>query len=300
MSTASRLAFAWIALLFQLTDGQLPTRFRSVTTEVVVNVAVLRGNNPVNGLTTQDFEVTDNGVVQSLRAVEIEDVPLDITLVIDTSGSTERLGKYLSAQANEVMERLVPADRLRLLTIDTFVREIRPMQAPGAIPLDIDVPIRGSSSVFDALAVSLMSPVTLGRRHLVAVMTDGIETMSSVSAHHVREVALRTESVLHVLLVRTASGAPSRFPPWLPYREFDEALLRDAAAATGGQHHDLRESYSPAYTFRRVIDEFRRSYILRYTPEGVSSEGWHDLAVKIRKPNNFTIRARRGYFGTNP
>ena len=54
--------------------------------------------------------------------------------------------------------------------------------------------------------------------------------------------------------------------------------------------------------FKQIFDDFRASYVLRYTPAGVSREGWHDLNVKVRAPDTskMTIRARRGYWGSSP
>ena len=52
--------------------------------------------------------------------------------------------------------------------------------------------------------------------------------------------------------------------------------------------------------FKRAFDDFRSSYLLRYTPRDVSPEGWHDLEVKLLRPGRFTVRARKGYFGGHP
>jgi len=50
--------------------------------------------------------------------------------------------------------------------------------------------------------------------------------------------------------------------------------------------------------FLRALDEFRTSYVLRYTLQGVKRAGWHDLSVRIVKPGtNYSVRARRGYIG---
>ena len=55
---------------------------------VAISASVKRDNAPVANLTAADFRLTDNGVPQSIDAVTIESVPLDVTLFMDTSGST--------------------------------------------------------------------------------------------------------------------------------------------------------------------------------------------------------------------
>jgi hypothetical protein len=54
--------------------------------------------------------------------------------------------------------------------------------------------------------------------------------------------------------------------------------------------------------FKRVLDDYRRSYVLYFEPQGVPSAGWHALKVEVPAAR-YTIRARSGYFsgaGTVP
>jgi len=46
--------------------------------------------------------------------------------------------------------------------------------------------------------------------------------------------------------------------------------------------------------FVGILDEFRRRYVLSFTPRGVSATGWHRLQVRVkgRRP---AITARQGY-----
>ena len=47
--------------------------------------------------------------------------------------------------------------------------------------------------------------------------------------------------------------------------------------------------------FLRAIQDFRSSYVLRYTPEGVAPAEWHEIKVKVLKSGRHTVRARKGY-----
>ena len=62
--------------------------FRAATELVSISVSVKRGNTPVATLTAKDFRLFDNDVAQTIEALSIESIPLDITLMMDTSGST--------------------------------------------------------------------------------------------------------------------------------------------------------------------------------------------------------------------
>ncbi len=65
---------------------------------------------------------------------------------------------------------------------------------------------------------------------------------------------------------------------------------------TGGEVHDLGAASN---NFKRIFDDFRASYMLRFTPEGVAGNGWHDLSVTLlwSDADRYRVRARRGYWG---
>jgi hypothetical protein len=63
-----------------------------------------------------------------------------------------------------------------------------------------------------------------------------------------------------------------------------------------GQSRFFRAS-SIARAFRTIFNDFRQSYVLRYSPAGVVSRGWHRVRVEVPAQPSYTIRARSGYFG---
>ena len=46
--------------------------------------------------------------------------------------------------------------------------------------------------------------------------------------------------------------------------------------------------------FRRVLDDFRASYVLYFSPHGVRRGGLHTLDVRVKRAG-VDVRARRGY-----
>lgn len=82
----------------------------------------------VAGLTSDQFELLDTGVPQVVRLVSMEAVPLDVTVVIDTScsisASTLAQFQWDVAALNALLER---GDRLRALTFASRVVQTLPM-----------------------------------------------------------------------------------------------------------------------------------------------------------------------------
>jgi VWFA-related protein len=274
------------------------SRFRSGTTSVSVNVSVRAGNTPATGLTASDFVLTDNGVQQAIDSVAVEAVPIDVTLILDTSGSTAGGIGRLVTDAREIAGLLRPIDRLRLLTIDTYVHQLLPMQPAKDHAWPSRISFNGASSVYDALVAGMIAPVDVDRRHLVVAMTDGKDTTSVLNAATVRDVAGRSDAVLHVVIVDLPSAPPPVPRNWLPRRDSDLDGLQEAARRSGGQLHRPGPLLSSTVrAFEAVFDDFRQSYVLRYTPARVRPDGWHEIQVKIERRGNYTVRARKGYFG---
>ena len=129
--------------------------FRARTSTVAVTASIKRGNNVVTNLTAADFVVTDNGVPQTVEAVAIENVPIDVTLFLDTSGSTAGKFGEMRDDVQAIIKLLRQGDKFRLLTIGDSVYESVPWVNAGAT---VDVSfnaVGGISLVQDALDVRL-------------------------------------------------------------------------------------------------------------------------------------------------
>src|SRR5262245_54415059 len=149
--------------------------FRAGTELVAVSVSVKRGNTPIGTLTTNDFALFDNDVAQKIEALTIESVPLDVTLLMDTSGSTAGALDRMKRNVASIAGMLRPEDRFRLLTIGLTVETPVPWQPAGQrLALTMQA-MPGISLVYDALAVALMHQADAGRRHLIVAMTDGAD-----------------------------------------------------------------------------------------------------------------------------
>jgi VWFA-related protein len=281
----------------------LQTRtFRSATSLVTVSVSVKRGNTVVANLKAADFTLTDNGVPQSVEAVSIESVPIDATLFLDTSGSTSGKVDEMRHDVQAILQMLRAGDRFRLLTIGDAVDPAIPWTAAGAKVTVALQPVGGISLIHDALMFGLLHRPEPGRRHLVVGMTDRRDCGSVVPASLLLDVAGRTDAVMH-LVDYSGSGGDARYrvrsctPQAIPG---GDRLITQAAERTGGQLYEQSRFFrasSIERAFRRIFDEFRQSYVLRYSPTGVDAPGWHKIAVLVPGVKGATIRARQGYYG---
>jgi tetratricopeptide (TPR) repeat protein len=318
-------AVTGLAALQALPAAQIPAgqTFRATTDVVTIDVTVRTGGTPVGGLTARDFVLRDNGVPQEIDAIELDAVPVDVTLVVDTGEDMASRIDGLSEQVGRIAALARPTDRIRLMSAGTYVRDVVPAIEAADAPPWPTLSTGGTTSAFDALAAALLRSVPLDRRHLVIAMMNGIDAISAVDAVAVRDIASRSDATLNIAQVDLTIESSPPNPPtirsgrerldsyrcqaslvcspqrhfWVPYDERHFDILSDAAELTGGQVYfpSLFTVASASAIFERAFADYRRSYLLRYTPTGVARAGWHEVTVTMPNHPSYSVRARRGY-----
>jgi VWFA-related protein len=297
-----------MALIIVVTGRSVNTqRFKSGTIGVRVDVLVTHGKELVRGLTARDFELRDEGVLQNVSEIEVEQIPLNLILAFDTSGSVagDRLRSLVQA-GQSLLDRLRPDDRVALVSFATRVRLLAPLtpsrqQIQGAFAT---LAAQGATSLrdaaFAALALRDADPV----RTLVLIFSDGADTASWLGSSAVIEAAKRTDAVVYAVAIaeqRNAyaisakSGTSGIVQRTVITVEEAGKFLDHLTEETGGRVMFANSNKDLRATFTQTLAEFRDRYVLSYTPTGVSPTGWHRLDVKL-KGKSGKVTARRGYF----
>lgn len=273
--------------------------FRTGADVVSVDASVQRERRPVTGLAAADFELRDNGVAQEVTEVAYEKLPIDVTMVLDVSASvTGATLDELRRALRQVRTDLGPSDRLRLLAFNMRIRRLVDFAQPSA---DIDQTLSalrggGSSAVFDALAVALTSDDAPGRRRLVVLFSDGQDSSSISDADALLDVARRSTPTVATILGSPLPERPAsilRTNASLASATVD-SLTERLATETGGMVTTVKTGENLTAKFRRMVQDFRSSYVLYFTPTGVDRGGAHTLDVRVKRPG-VDVRARRGY-----
>ena len=274
--------------------------FRAGADVVAVEASVMRDKRPVIGLKPGDFELLDNGVPQQISDLSFERLPIDVTVVLDVSASvTGAVLDQLRQAVRQLKTDLGSRDRLKLVAFNMQIRRLADFDAPVSATDTAFGSLSGlgSSAIFDSVAVQLASTAVEGRRHLIVLFTDGEDSSSISDPDALFDVARRTTGTVAIVLASTApersnaspfARSPGR-PPITVGRLYDQ-LARE----TGGVVVRTTAGDNLASTFRRTLADFRASYVLYFTPQGVPPSGSHTLDVRV-KQNGAEVRARRGY-----
>ena len=277
-------AALFVALLCGLLDARQRPSFTSRTLGVRVDVLVTADGRPLGGLTAADFELRDNGVLQTLEVVDGADVPINAVLALDTSVSTRgKRQSDLLAASEALLDGLKPLDRAALTTFSHAATPRTTLTSDfGLVRAHLrDIEPAGQTSVMDGAYVALTLTLAQPGRSLVLVCTDGYDTWSWLRADDVLDSARRSNVVIYAVTTSDVRRG---------------GALKNLADATGGQLLRVKSSAELRGVFQKILQEFRNRYILAYSPSGVSPGGFHSLDIRVNR-RGASVKASQGYTG---
>ena len=257
--------------------------FRSGVEAVRLDVLVVENGEPVRGLRAGDFDVRDNGVLQQIDRVSFEQVPLNVVLALDMSGSLEGAPlAHLQAAAGALLDGLRADDQAGLVTFSHMVAQRADLTKDLGRVRDAlgRMSASGYTALIDGAFAGMMLAQSDPDRALEVVFSDGVDTASWLPASTVVDAAKRSDTVVYCVFAGPRRSAPP--------------FMRDLAAFTGGEVFENPDVAALRPTFTRILAEFRQRYLITYSPRDVAPGGWHQLRVDVRG-RHATVKARPGY-----
>jgi Ca-activated chloride channel family protein len=250
----------------------------------------------VPGLVRDDFEVYDNGKLQTLTTFDNEATPITVAVMLDTSGSMTLALDLVKQAAEQFFIRLHPEDAAKVGAFNDKL-EIHPPQGTPFTnnrdqlirmmkELDFGYPTR----LFDALDFGMEQLRGVDGRKVVLVFTDGEDTGSKLGSGEVLDRA-RVEGIM----IYSIGLENEYFDGQRRVRVSPDRALRRLSDETGGGYFILRfkEKDRLNETFTRVAQELHSQYILGFTPQALDGKV-HKLEVRVKKPG-LTSRSRKSY-----
>jgi len=247
----------------------------------------------VGGLTRDDFRVTEDGRPEQIAVFERQtQLPLNLTLAIDTSGSVSKDIEEEARAARKFADALLrPQDQMSLIQFATEVRELTPFTNQLG---QIDRGLRRlrsdfATALYDAVCVGADGLGKKSGRRVLVLVSDGGDTASTATYAQALEEALRHEVMIYSIIdVPIAASAG---------RELGgEHALITLAEQTGGKSFYVSEGGLDK-AFARVSDDLRTQYLIGYYPRnqqpGVT---FHRVRVTIPRAADFDVRSKAGYY----
>jgi Ca-activated chloride channel family protein len=295
------LASLAVALALPLIGAAQQPSFRSAIDVVSMNVTVTDSTNRyVTDLTEKDFEIYEDGVKQELTLFNRTNLPVALSLLIDTSSSMEDRMSVAQDAAIGFIRKLRPTDMGEVIGFDSRAEVLQKFTNN---PAELEQAIRktvagGSTSLNNALYISLKGlkkiPVRQEeeiRRQAIVLLSDGEDTSSLVSFDDVLDLARRSETAIYAIgLMEDGAGTQSK-----GFREATYAL-RQLTTDTGGRAFFPADIKSLASVYGQIYDELSSQYTIGYTSKNPRRDGaWRRIVVRVTRPN-VQARTKQGYF----
>jgi Ca-activated chloride channel family protein len=261
---------------------------------VFVNVTD-RNGAIVGGLDREDFSVSEDGRPQKIAVFERQsELPLNITLAIDTSGSVRKdLVEETSAAKRFVRSILRPQDQMSVLQFATNVRELTPFTNK---PAQIDHALgqlRGdfATALYDAISLGSEQLGARDGRRVLVLISDGDDTVQSTTYAQALEKALRNEVTIYSIIDVPIEASAGRDLG-------GEHALITLAEQTGGKYFYVTGG-GLDQAFQKVSEDLRTQYLVGYYPHNQEpGRSFHRIQVTVPRAaaSDFNIRHKTGYY----
>jgi VWFA-related protein len=309
MITISSSICAWLWALSLSVVGQAPApveqvqqTFHSSVDLVTIQASVRdQRGRPLRGLTPGDFEIRDNGQLRPILSLQSDlRAPVSLAIMVDMSGSMRTGAKIAMARQafDSILTQLRDGeDEVALLTFDSgvherqdFTRDLSKLR--GRLS---EFEAFGTTSLYDATAATARRLATRPTTHkAIIVLTDGIDTSSTLNASEVSGVASSIDVPVYVVATVPSIDQRTMMEIADHGSRQGSADLRDLAAWTGGQFVFASTFTETIVAASSLVDGLRQQYVLAI--EAAGQREWRRLDIRIKHPTA-TVKARSGYFG---
>ena len=290
---------------------------------VPVSVTDAQGK-PVLGLKPSDFRIEEDGKQQDVAQLgNPEQVPLDIALLVDVSGSVvARFDFEQQAAASFIKQVLKPEDRATVYAIDDKPRSISSLTTADVAAHAVMTikPSNSYTAFFDSVLAAvryLDKSSSSGRRRLAVVISDGDDTARILDLSKVKstggslqlagqeaQLAMWEKSQVDMLSevqraeVTFYSINPSGQTLHLNVRTARaETGLEKISSATGGASFVPARDDELTGIFNRIAAEIRSQYLLQYYSNNEKgSPAFRHITVSSPTHPQLRVRAREGYY----
>jgi len=302
--------------------------FKTGVTVVNVPVTVRGDGILVTDLHKNDFEIFDDGKRQEISYFAHQnDVPLNVALLVDVSGSVRQIIEDEKVTAGQFLEQVLrPHDTGIIVGFSEsvvlwqgFTSSIDLLKAAltNLKPVTLPAPVskrafRGDTALYDAVAATATRefPLQTGTK-IIVVISDGLDTASlatlesAVGSAQTMEVVVysickegRDDSALDLYrkihardIMRYASGC---------------SALKALSEPTGGRMFSISKIMSMQMIFSAIGQEIRSQYLLGFSPSNPGRPGTR-RKLQIRATRNdiratrrdLVVRGRNGYYAFN-
>jgi VWFA-related protein len=288
-----------IRLVVSLTDGDRivrTERTRSLGFADKVNVEVVQvtvtvtddSGHFIGGIPRSAFRVFEQGKPQAITYFASEDVPLELVVAVDISGSMTTSMPKLKKAVKDFLGAVPAKHQVTLLGFNDSVFALtRKTTDPAERMRAVDrLAPWGATALYDVIirGIDLLGRQT-GRKALV-VFTDGEDQGSHVAIEDVERRLQASDVTLYI--IGQGRGVT---------QEYLKKVMHRLTVPTGGRTFATDSIDELHGAFEELLDELSNQYLLGYPPtNNKRDDTWREIKVEV--DGHKGVRARQGYRAT--
>src|SRR5262249_161086 len=270
--------------------------------DLYINVFDQR-NRPLTTLTRDQFQVFEDGKLQSIARFTAARQPLSVALLLDSSnsmGTGERVQTARKA-ALDFVKGMAESDRAMVYSFNDKVTELQPLTADHKkLEKAIDsIEPSGGTALYDALVQVAGRLKDLDGRKACILLSDGRDQAFRENAPgslHLYGEAL--DAVVHSEMVLFSIGLGARLDQETDFEQRRSLvdIVSTLAEKTGGRFFNPERPGQLSGVYQEISEDLGRQYSLSYSPLNQSRDGrWRIIKVVVNQPGSRAI-TRPGYF----
>lgn len=285
--------------VFNLAEGSRvarSVRTKGLTFVDKVNVEVVQvtvtvtddSGHFVGGIPRSAFKIFEDGKPQTITYFASEDVPLELIVAVDISGSMGPSMPKLKRAVKDFLGAVPSNDQVTLLGFNDNVFPLaRKATDPSERIRAVDrLAPWGATALYDVIlrGIDMLGRQT-GRKALV-VFTDGEDQGSHVAIEDVERRLQASDVTLYMI----AQGRGIS-------QEYLKRTMQRLTVPTGGRTFTTESVDTLQGAFEELLDELSNQYLLGYPPTNSKRDDtWREIKVQV--DGHTGIRARQGYRAT--
>ena len=283
--------------------------FKSETHLVNFTFSVRRPDGTLaNGLARDDFQVTEDGVPQTISFFGKEsDLPLTLGLIVDASDSQSHFFKRHRQDIENFLRSILhPGDKVFTVSFGNHLRLTNDLSPTPAAVLDglesFDKGERnfpelgpkddreGGTALFDAVyyGVGARLAQAQGSRALI-LFTDGEENSSAHDLLDAIDAARESDTLIYAIRYTDHKEIKT------PHARQGVAALHHLALETGGSDYDALHD-NLGEVFRQIADELRSLYSIAYHSTNRKPDSTFRRVRIATTDTSLVVHARTGYY----
>ena len=301
-SLQSKILILVILLSFACTNkaiGQEPDETPVKIDTVLINVPLIvsdKDGRNIVGLKKENFSIFQQGEKQTIEFFADVEEPMNVAIIIDTSGSTGGVLRSIKKSAKEFLLTFRPEDKGMVISFDDEIHILGKLTSDKGKLKDAineastisqgvwDVP-KTRTAMFDAIyQVVAKDFVEIKGKKAIILLTDSFEGGNKISLGQMLDVLTEADSLVFPIIYQTYNLSHF-FPKNTKTVTLADLLslpmyykVREFAELTGGRVYSAdADDFNTA--FKSISDQLTKQYLIGFYPTKL--DGGKSASIKI-------------------